>query len=152
MLDLKTEFLMTMEAGVEPVSDLGGTPDGPRRIVNISGGYFQGPKLKGKILRNGGDWVMQREGYGARLDVRIVMRTDDGADIYCTYGGILKITPEQLAAAREDAGYDPANYYMRSNPLFHVAAGTYAWLNDVVAIGVGRIILGGVRYDVYQVL
>lgn len=47
---------------------------------------------------------------------------------------------------------DPAWYYFRTNPLFETGSARYAWLNDVVAVGTGYLVDGGVAYHVEQVL
>jgi hypothetical protein len=42
---------------------VGRTACGLRRIINITGGSFQGPRLSGKILPGGADWqVIKRDG------------------------------------------------------------------------------------------
>jgi hypothetical protein len=46
---------------------------------------------------------------------------------------------------------DPARYYFRTNPLFETGAKHYAWLNDIVCVGSGYLIEGGIAYKVAQV-
>ena len=41
---------------------------------------------------------------------------------------------------------DPARYYFRTNPLFEIGAKQYAWLNDIVCVGTGYLVQGGVGY------
>jgi hypothetical protein len=33
-------------------------PVGPRTVVAVSGGTFEGPKLRGKVLSPGADWPL----------------------------------------------------------------------------------------------
>jgi hypothetical protein len=47
---------------------------------------------------------------------------------------------------------DPARYYFRTNPLFETGAPAYAWLNDIVCVGVGYLVEGAVAYRVSQVV
>jgi len=88
------------------VDDLGPTPAGHRRIVRVTGGAFEGPKLKGAVLPGGGDWVLQR-GDGTRaLDVRIALRTDDGHLIYVHCPGRFNGAPDVLQRiTRGSAGH-----------------------------------------------
>ena len=43
-------------------------------------------------------------------------------------------------------------YYFRTTPLFETGDARYLWLNDVVAIGSGYLVEGGVAYRVSQVV
>ena len=71
-----------MNADLEEAQEIGATPQGNRRIVYVTGGTFEGPKLKGEILPGGGDWVLFRPDGVGQLDVRATARTDDGDLIY----------------------------------------------------------------------
>lgn len=89
------------------------------------------------------------------LDVRLTLRTHDDALVHMTYGGRW-ITPPELRAHLADPvkrhQVDPARYYFRTNPLFETGAERYAWLNDIVCIGSGYLVEGGVAYTVSQVV
>jgi uncharacterized protein DUF3237 len=43
--------------------------------------------------------------------------------------------PEVLARLGRGEPVDPAAYYFRTTPRFETVAPSYAWLNDVVAVG-----------------
>jgi hypothetical protein len=47
----------------------------------------------------------------------------------------------------------PADYYFRTTPYFETSSDKYAWLNKIVAVGVGQLDLskGWVGYKVYEV-
>lgn len=152
--DLKSEFLFDFHAGLEPLFDVGQTPVGQRVIAYATGGSFEGPRLRGKTLA-GGDWAHIRPDGVLVIDVRVTLETDDGFRIYVTYGGRIVMTPEMLAKAFDPAvadSLDPASYYFRTNPLFEAPVNSpYAWLNSVVAVGVGRVRSGGVSYRIYGI-
>ena len=134
------------------VQDVGVTPSGHRRFVHVTGGTFEGPRMRGTVLPGGGDWLVGRADGSRRLDVRIMLRTDDGALIYAQYPGIFHADPgvfERLAAGVE---VDPAEYYFRVAPLFETAAPKYDWLNRVVAVGIGSRTRTQVCYRVYAIL
>ena len=47
---------------------------------------------------------------------------------------------------------DPSRYYFRTNPLFETGAPQYAWLNDIVCVGKGYLIEGGIAYKIFEVV
>jgi uncharacterized protein DUF3237 len=110
-----------------------------RLIVPVSGGTFEGPRLKGTIVAPGGDWIVRRPDGSRVLDVRILLQTDDGQKIYMTWRGI---------------GYTPpgGTLYARVLPMFETDAAKYAWLNNIVAVGVYRAVPGKVSYRVHRIL
>ena len=131
------------------VTDVGATPGGGRRIVSVTGGVFEGPRLRGRVLPGGGDWTLGRADGSRRLDVRITLETDDGALIYASYGGIFHAEPEVMRRIQSGAAVAPDEYYFRTTPLFETAAARYDWLNRVVAVGYGRRTASQVAYTVY---
>jgi hypothetical protein len=115
-------------------------PNGARAIATASKGRIEGPVLNADLAPGvaGGDWVTVRANGTLSLDVRIVLRTDDGADILMTYLGYGKRSPE--------GGLD-----IRISPRFETGDERYAWLNDAFCIGFGSVDATGVTYEVYQV-
>lgn len=133
---LPVEFLFTMHATLRPEpSVLANAPQGTRVVVTVTGGSFEGPKLRGTVDNSGGDWVTMRADRNIKLDVRALLHTDDGADILMTYTGIGTRGPDGLS--------------IRTAPLFETGDERYAWLNNVQAVGVGRSGTNEVTYDVY---
>jgi hypothetical protein len=136
--ELKYEFLYELEATLDSTIDLGKTPLGSRLIHPVTGGSFEGPKIKGEILPIGADWALLFDSGVKKLDVNIVLKTDDGAIIYVTYNGFIY---------REEDG----SLYFRITPIFETSSEKYAWLNHTIAVGIGRRIEGGVAYTVYAI-
>ena len=79
-------------------------------------------------------------------------RTEDGHLIYMAYRGVFRIAPELLQRIRQGEAVDPAEYYLRTTPVFETAAEKYGWLNQIVAVGVGIRTPTGLKYTVYTVL
>ena len=79
------------------------------------------------------------------------MKTDDGALIYCTYSGLIVLTPD--VGARIFSGQDVplGDYYFYANPMFQTGDERYAWLNKVIAVARGRAIPGAVEYRAWTV-
>ncbi|MBM3483269.1 MAG: DUF3237 domain-containing protein [Alphaproteobacteria bacterium] len=151
-MQLKMRHLFTMTITLEPPQLDGKTPYGHRRIVIIKGGTFDGERLKGAILPGGGDWVLIRNDGTLVLDVRLTLKTDDGASILTTYRGYRHGSKDVIERLNKGEAVDPSLYYFRINPLFETADERYGWLNNVVAIGAGERLPAGPRYTVYEVL
>ena len=134
-IGLSAEFLMDMQLDVADAQDLG-----TRRIVPVTGGTFEGPRLRGTALNGGGDWIIQRSDGASELNVRATLQTDDDELIYVWYRGIIY---------RPEGG----ETYWRTTPVFETGSEKYAWLTRIVSVGIGR---GGVPgkavYSVYQIL
>jgi hypothetical protein len=153
--EIRTEHLLDMVVDLNPRLNIGDGPFGQRILFGAAGGSFEGPKLRGDVLAGGGDWTLFRSDGAMMLDVRLTLRTHDAALVYMTYGGRW-ITPPELRADIADPvrrfQIDPARYYFRTNPLFETGGDRYAWLNDIVCVGTGYLVEGGIAYRVAQVL
>lgn len=152
MLEIKTRHLFTMTITLEPPQLDGKTPYGHRRIVIIKGGTFEGERLRGTILPGGGDWVLIRNDGTLALDVRLTLKTDDGAAIFTTYRGYRHGPKDVIERLNRGEAVDPSQYYFRINPLFETADERYGWLNNLVAVGAGERLPAGPRYTVHEVV
>ncbi|MEM7325484.1 MAG: DUF3237 domain-containing protein [Actinomycetota bacterium] len=130
-------FTMTAELGDLSSAVIRNGPAGTRIIAPVSGGTFEGPRIKGTIVPPGGDWVHSRPNGTIHLDVRLQLVTDDGEAILMTYNGIGTPQEDRTTA-------------IRSAPRFETGAEAYAWLNDVQAVGIGVAGAESVTYDVYS--
>ncbi|MYV41518.1 DUF3237 family protein [Streptomyces sp. SID1328] len=152
--EISTAHLFDMAVDLSPRLDVGTGPVGRRVLFGSAGGTFEGPRLRGEVLPGGGDWALFRPDGVMTLDVRLTLRTHDGDLLHMTYGGRWA-TPPALRADLADPAtrhqVDPARYYFRTNPLFETGAKRYAWLNDIVCVGSGYLIEGGIAYKVAQV-
>lgn len=154
--ELETEFLFQMRVKLAPPIESGPTPNGHRMICIGTSGTVEGPRIKGEVLpMAGGDWAMLRADGSGALDVRLSLRTNDGAIIYMTYFGRMVALDGDVQYAldfsKPDDPQGAGRYYFRTNPLFETGDEGYAWLNHVVAVGKGRTGDGGVIYDVFAV-
>ncbi len=157
---LESRVLCTAEFEVSGgVFALGASPFGEQRIGYVTGGRFFGPRLSGTILPGGGNWSRGGALPGAAasvgsFDARAVWRTDDGALIYLSYGGRTCI-PDAVRAEFADPAappVDPARYYLRIAPTFETASPDWAWLNGIVAVGIGERTEFGVRHVLHEIL
>jgi hypothetical protein len=134
---LQSAFLLDLTLDAEAPHQVGAGGSG-LLVVPVSGGVFEGPRMKGTVVQPGGDWIVERPDGSSVVDVRILLETDDAQTIYMSWRGIAYTPPGgQLVA--------------RIMPMFQTGAARYAWLNDVCAVGVYR---GGgkIAYRVYEIL
>ncbi len=153
--DVRTTHLFDITVDLAPQLNFGDGPVGRRVLFGAAGGSFEGPRLRGTVLPGGGDWAVFRPDGTMVLDVRLSLRTDDGALVHMTYGGRWTIPAEirkEMADPATRYQVDPERYYFRTNPLFETGAEEYGWLNDVVCVGSGYLVDGGVAYRVAEVL
>ena len=85
---MRTRPLMTLRLTAAPTQDIGAGPHGTRVTFPITGGSFEGDRLRGKVLPGGDDWTIKRPDGVMDLDLRITLETDDGALVHMTFEGI----------------------------------------------------------------
>lgn len=149
---VQTRPLFVMRLDVRKLLMIGTTPGGVRRIGVVPGGAFDGERLSGDVLDGGSDWQTVRSDGSTTLNVRLALRTSDDALITMTYQGVRHGAPEIIDRIEKGEVVDPGSYYFRTNPLFETAAPQYAWINRIVAIGVGHRRADGPIYSVFEVL
>ena len=86
----------------------------------------------------GSEWATIRADGSFKVDVRLLIETEDGAHIGMFYGGVM---------TQQEGGPQ-----IRTAPVFETGDERYAWLNTVQAVGIGKPGGLGVIYDVYRVL
>ena len=135
-LSIDSRPLMILRLATSATHDIGSTPRGTLTIFPVTGGSFEGDRLRGKVLAGGGDWVTARENGTFTLDLRVTLETDDGGLIHMTFTGVR----------------DDANHYFRTVPRFETPAPKYAFLNRLLAVGIGEIGPDGPVHTIEEVL
>jgi hypothetical protein len=136
---MRTRPLMTLRLSTAPTQDVGAGPHGTRVTFPITGGSFEGDRLRGKVLPCGDDWTVKRPDGVMELDLRITLETDDGALVHMTFEGI-----------RDDGA--PGAPYFRTLPRFETAEPKYAFLNKLLAVGAGEIRADGPVHVIEEIL
>jgi hypothetical protein len=104
------------------------------RAICITGGSFEGERLRGKIIPGGADW---NTGFGGNdpqsfrsveVFAKYLLQTDDGVNIAIENYG-----------KRDKTGEQP---YIVTTPRFFAPRGKYEWLNYGAYVGA---LQGGVR-------
>ena len=96
--------------------DLGAGPTGQRWMIDILGGSFEGPRLRGSVLAGGADRQLLRPDGIKLLDALYEMQTDDGAVLTVHNQVLIDDVP-------------PAPRYARSVVKITAPDGPHAWLN-----------------------
>ena len=135
--------LCTAIVDISANHDIGVGPAGARSVGDIGAARLEGERLNASMLGSAAaDWMV-RTGSVAILDVRMTLRTDDGALIYMQYGG------------RLDLGNRANGLFAYSAPVFETGDERYAWLNGIQAVAKGKLGAGplGTRleYEIYEV-
>lgn len=150
--ELRYRSLFAFQIQVKGLSVVGATPGHDRRIGEITGGQFEGERLRGRILSGGSDWQSLRADGATTLDVRLVMETDDNVLIGVSYLGLRHGPKEVLDRIARGEKVSPSEYYMRATPYYETASEKYGWLNRVVSVAYGHRMAGGAIYQVFEIL
>jgi hypothetical protein len=90
---------------------------------------------------SGNDWQAVRTDSGIKLDVRLVLKTTDGAFIVMTYQCLRAGPTSMMEKLDNGETVDPHSYYFRMSPMFETSAPKYDWMNRIIAIGTGHRML-----------
>ena len=149
---MQLAHLFQMKATVDAPVEITPMPIGTRRVFAVTGGTFEGERLRGTVLPPGGEWFLDAgEGFG-QVDVRLMLRTDDDVPIYMRYSGIMDFNEavgEKLASGKSTEYGD--NKFL-THVRFECGDSRYAWLATTVAVGEGRMHPDCVEYAVYELV
>lgn len=150
---MNTRLLMTLRVIVATPRNVGAVPHGTRRTAALSGGNFEGPRLRGTVVPGASaDWQLLRADGVLEMDLRATLRTDDDALISMRSFGLRHGPPEVIAAIARGEVVDPANYYFRITPRFETAHPAYMFLNRIIAVATGDRRPEGPIYTIHEVL
>jgi hypothetical protein len=130
---------------------VGHSPYGERRIINIKGGAFSGPRLSGHVLSGGADWQVIRSDGIVEVEARYTLQTHDGSLIYVSNRGLRHGPKDVMERLASGEVVDPSEYYFRTTPIFETGSPDYEWLNGIVAIAAGERRADDVIITVYEV-
>ncbi|MDQ8203486.1 DUF3237 family protein [Pelagicoccus sp. SDUM812003] len=110
---IETEFVYEAIVEIEAPVEVGKTPLGQRRFIPITGGTFEGPKLKGDVIPGGADWQLSHPNGATEVDALYAIRMDDGTVVIVRNTGLIS----------EQGGY------MKTALRFEAPEGPHEWLN-----------------------
>ena len=145
---VKAEYLMTLYGDIKQQTGNNGV-----RIVNVLDGWVDGPRIKGKVLPPSGDWLRTLASGVTRLDVRLVLQTDDNQVVYVSYNGIQQCPKENVDKLVNGELLKADDCYFITAPTFETSSERYNWLNSVQAVGKMVEVQRGshVRYDIFMI-
>ena len=118
------EYVMQLYVTLEPQYTVGKVPHGKRVVIPITGGIFEGPRLKGTIIPGGADYQYQKtDGKTLRTELEAIysIKTDDGVIIHVRNCGIFHASQEGV--------------YFYTSPKFEAPEDSpYAWLNNAIFV------------------
>ena len=141
---IRTKFAQTFDV-------IGETPIGFRINYYLEDGDVRGPRLQGRVLRSGGDYLLIRRDGIAAVQVYATFQTNDGAIFGADYYGIVDLGAEGYQRAIH--GQFPTKATLQLAPRFMTGDPRYAWLNRRQFVGVGEVRPneGAVEYDLFAV-
>jgi hypothetical protein len=148
----RLEYLLTLTADVGELVTCGAAPLGERRVVNITGGSFEGPQLRGAILPGGADWQIARSDGVLELDARYALKETRGGLVQVTSQGYRHGPPEVMARLARGEDVDPASYFFRTIMRFETGASELAWLNKTIAVANARRKARRVEVEAWRIL
>jgi hypothetical protein len=148
----RLEFLCTLTADVGELVSCGPAPLGERRVVNITGGSFEGPALRGEILPGGADWQIARSDGVLELDARYALKEARGGLVRVVSQGYRHGPPEVMARLGRGEEVDPASYFFRTVMRFETGAGELSWLNKTIAVATARRKARRVEIEAWRLL
>ena len=102
------EFALQLKVTIGKAYGIDNTQHGRRTVIPITGGTFEGPKLKGTIINGGADYQLNTENR-TELEAIYCIRTDDGVNIHVRNKGIIY--------NGKDAEGNPTFYFRAAPPL-----------------------------------
>lgn len=117
--------LCTARFEVDPPVQFGRTPTGQRSQSDIRSATFEGERLRATLAGTASDWLILTGDIGT-IDVRMALRTDDGALLGFRYGGRLDVA-------------DPKNRVSRVAGIFETGDERYQWLTRLQIVGKSKL-------------
>lgn len=115
------------------------TPKGQRVVVGVKESRWEGERFAASQRGDtAGDWLITGPDGTAMVDVRMTLRTDDGAFVYVEYGG------------RADWSDGPGSRPAYIAPQFETGDERYLWLNKIQFVGKGELAGDQVRYEIFE--
>ena len=134
-----TEFAFEARVSVATPLVVGQSSHGLRRVVPITGGTFEGPNIRGRVVPGGADWQFVRPDGVLSVEAHYTLQTSDSVLIMVTNRGIRRASAVVMARLGRGEQVDPSEYYFRTTAEFEAPIGSkYEWLNKSVFVGVAE--------------
>lgn len=152
---IELEYEMTYAETIEgPLGPTTGSPLGERVCWQVTTATLSGPRINATLAMPGTDWIRLGGDGIRRQDLRAQLVTDDGELILFRYDlALIRSSERFLAALTAGEATEFEDQYMRIAPQFEVGTGRYAWLDESLFLGRGRLTgPKAIEYELYRVL
>ena len=129
----------TYHATVSAPHEVGVGPFGHRQYYEVKNGVLEGPRINGKQFGSVGDWMLVGADGFLRMDVRTQIETKDGAIICAHYFGPAETNQATAQAFATSTPTEFSDQSNRSHWLLETGDPRYAWVNQSVFVGEGRL-------------
>jgi len=137
--ELKLEFAFQVRIDFKERIMFGETPSGSRGYVPPTGGWVEGPRLKGKVRPySGADWAFTRNDGVLELSAHYMLEAEDGTPIYIRNSGYLWRHNGEAKIPFKAPLPPEYSTYFRITPTFDVPVGPHDWLTRTVIVGTGE--------------
>ena len=121
------EYVCELRVTCDAAMEVGPTAHGRRVVIPITGGTFEGPRMRGVVLSGGADYQLVCDSLGrTELEAIYCIRTDDGVTIHIRNAGVLT--------------WGKSGFYFRTLPHFEAPVGSaYEWLNNAIFVCVPEV-------------
>jgi hypothetical protein len=130
------EFVCELKVTVGPEITLGSTSHGVRKMIPITGGTFEGPKLNGVVLEGGADYqYADLEKGRTEIEAIYTIKTFDNVFIHVRNVGLYYISEDLRVQMKEGNKFDFDKVYFRAAPKFEAPNDSkYDWMNNAIFI------------------
>ena len=125
---------------------------GQRGFFRIVEGVVSGARLNGRIVDDGGDWIVFRPDGLVETDSRMMIEAEDGTVIYLRSRGVLRAGAEKRAGYLAGRGLDAGGAYYRTAPYFDTPVGPHDWLTKTLFVGTGSFAGDRATLDIHEIL
>ena len=133
---------LTIQTDPDGLYMLGQTSAGTRIIQELLSVRFAGERLRGSMTgKSAADWLTVDAAGHVTLDIRVLLTTDDGAQVFVTLDG----------RADWSEGLGRGSIYSRAN--LESGDDRYRWVNNLPLISKGAVAAGGgVAHEFFQMI
>jgi len=143
------ELVSQITVELKPPTVFGKTPLGFRIDYYAKVGIAIGNQFRAAVLEDSADYMIVRPDGIAMLDVHATLKTDDGALIAASYGGMIDFGEDGYEGIA--SGNVPHYVDLHVSPRLTSADARYRWMNRTYFIGVGQVDMRALvfKYDTY---
>jgi len=133
--EIQTEFIFEAKVTIDNTLVIGPSGRGRTQLVPITGGTFEGPRIKGTVVPGGADWQWIRPDGVMMIEARYTIKTDDGALISVFNSGMAHAIKNDEDKPKLGKSNRSSSFYARTVPCFDAPIGPYDWLNKSIFVG-----------------